>query len=232
MEFAPFDQRNYRTLPVQQGYSEWAVSYDETPLEAMDVRLLERLDSIAWSELSRVMDLACGTGRIGAWLVQHGVQQIDGLDFTTPMLERARERGIYDRLINRPLTDTGLADASYDLAIMSLADEHLPRLEPVYAEAARITSMDGRFVVIGYHPHFLLNGVPTHYHRPDGEPVAIESHIHLFSDHTRAAHGAGWILTELDEALIGDDWIARKPGWARWRDHPVSFLMVWRKRAR
>ena len=110
---------------------------------------------------------------------------------------------------------------------MSLADEHLSDLRPVYQESARLATPNAHFIVVGYHPHFLLNGMPTHYHRADGEPVAIESHIHLLSDHVRAAHLADWHLAAMDEALIGDDWIARKPAWERWRDHPVSFLLVW-----
>jgi SAM-dependent methyltransferase len=230
MEFAPFDQRNYPTLPVQEGYTEWALSYDETPLEAMDIRLLERNRSVHWPDVRAALDLACGTGRIGAWLDSHGVRRIDGVDFTPAMLERAQQRGIYNELVLGSVSETGLPAAAYDLAVMALADEHLSTLEPVYAEAARVTVANGRFILIGYHPHFLLNGVPTHYHRPNGDPITIESHIHLFTDHVRAAHAAGWRLSDLDEALIGDDWIARKPKWERWRDHPVSFCLVWEKR--
>ena len=230
MDFAPFDQRNYPTLPVQEGYTEWALSYDETPLEAMDVRLLERNRSVQWPDVRAALDLACGTGRIGAWLKSQDVPRIDGVDFTPAMLERAQQRGIYDNLVLGSVAETTLPSAAYDLAVMALADEHLRTLEPVYAEAARVTDAHGRFILIGYHPHFLLNGVPTHYHRPNGDPITIESHIHLFSDHVHAAHAAGWRLLDLDEAQIGDDWIARKPKWERWRHHPVSFALLWEKR--
>ena len=61
-----------------------------------------------------------------------------------------------------------------------------------------------------------------------GEPVAIRSFVHQFGDHVRAASAAGWTLAELDERLIDDAWIARKPKWARFRHHPVSYLAVWR----
>jgi hypothetical protein len=145
------------------------------------------------------------------------------------MLERARQRGLYHQIVLGSVAETGLPPAAYDIALMALADEHLSTLEPVYAEAARVTTATGTFILIGYHPHFLLNGVPTHYHRPNGDPITIESHIHLFSDHVRAAHAAGWQLRELDEALIGDDWVLRKPKWERWRNHPVSFCLLWQK---
>lgn len=229
MDYQKFDQRGYRVLPARQGYGEWALTYEETPLEAMDIRLLERV-RLGWPNVQRALDLACGTGRIGSWLAERGVHKIEGIDFTPEMLERARARGVYDKLVDGSVEDTGLPSSAYDLITMSLADEHLPRLEPVYSEAARLIASDGHFIVVGYHPHFLLNGMPTHYHRPDGEAVAIESHIHLLSDHVRAAHQSKWSLVTMDEALIGDDWIARKPSWERWRDHPVSYLLLWKRR--
>jgi hypothetical protein len=111
-----------------------------------------------------------------------------------------------------------------------LADEHLGALPPLYREAARLAAPAGVFVVIGYHPHFLMNGIPTHFKRQDGAPVAIESYVHLLSDHAKAAHRAGWTLLEMDEGVVDDAWIAKKPKWARYRFHPVSFAMVWRKR--
>ena len=89
----------------------------------------------------------------------------------------------------------------------------------------------GAFVIVGYHPHFLINGIPTHFDRRDGTPVAIDSRVHLLSDHAKAAHRAGWMLAEMDEGVVDDAWIAKKPKWQSYRSHPVSFAMVWRQRA-
>jgi len=35
----------------------------------------------------------------------------------------------------------------------------------------------------------------------------------------------------MDEGVVDDAWIAKKPKWERFRFHPVSFSMVWRKAA-
>ena len=51
--------------------------------------------------------------------------------------------------------------------------------------------------------------------------------MHLFADHVRAAHAAGWRLAEMEEGVIDDDWVAAKPKWADRRDRPVSFAFVW-----
>jgi SAM-dependent methyltransferase len=231
MDFAPFDRRRYPTLSVRDGYREWARTYEDVVQDEMDLRLLARIETVDWATAGRVLELACGTGRIGAWLRAQGVRHLDGLDFTPEMLDRAQAKGVYDRLIKADMLASGLPAASYDLALEVLADEHVADLTPLYAEAARLTGPAGTFVMVGYHPHFLMNGIPTHFERQDGEPVAIESHVHLFSDHVKAARRAGWTLAEMDEGVVDDAWLAKKPKWQRYRCHPVSFAMVWRKRA-
>jgi SAM-dependent methyltransferase len=232
MDFAPFDRRRYPTLAVRDGYREWAETYEAVVQDEMDLRLLARIETVDWSGAGRVLDLACGTGRIGVWLRAQGVQRLDGLDFTPEMLAGAAAKGVYDRLILADMLDTRLPTASYDLVLEVLADEHLARLPPLYLEASRLAAPAGVFVIVGYHPHFLMSGIPTHFKRPDGEPVAIESYVHLFSDHAKAAHRVGWTLLEMDEGVVDDAWIAKKPKWERYRSHPVSFAMVWRKRER
>ena len=61
-------------------------------------------------------------------------------------------------------------------------------------------------------------------------PAPHESHVHLFSDHVQAAQAAGWSLVEMHERLVDDQRIAKKPRWEQYRDRPVSFALVWRKK--
>src|ERR671914_791999 len=43
-----------------------------------------------------------------------------------------------------------------------LVDEHLPDLGPPYREAFRLARPGGYFVVVGYHPHFIMvSRMPT-----------------------------------------------------------------------
>lgn len=228
MEFAPFDRRHYPTLSVEEGYGEWAASYERVVLDEMDLRLLERLTTVPWPAVGRALDLACGTGRIGRWLQARGIGRIDGLDLTPEMLAQARAKVVYEELRQGDLRATGLPPAIYDLVTLVLADEHLSALPPLYREAARLCRPGGRCVLVGYHPHFLMSGIPTHFDRADGSPVAIESHVHLLSDHVKAAQASGFALLEMDEGVIDDAWLAKKPKWRSYAGRPVSFAMVWR----
>lgn len=228
--FSSFDQRNYRSVPAREGYALWAATYEHTVKNDLDLWLLNEVRSVAWSQVTRAADLGCGTGRTGAWLAAHGVQQIDGVDLTPEMLEQARARNVFADLRIADVRASGLPSAHYDLVTTSLVDEHLADLAPLYRESARLARPGGAHVLVGFHPFFIMKtGMPTHFNDPAGEPLAIETHVHLLSDHARAALAAGWQLAEMHEQVIDDRWVATKASWAAHRDVPVSFLWVWRR---
>jgi SAM-dependent methyltransferase len=231
MDFSGFDTRGYPMLAVRDGYTAWAPSYDATVLDLMDLRIAERLASVDWAAHEAALDLACGTGRFGRWLRARGVAAVDGVDLTPAMIAKAEAGGGYRVLITGEVTAVDRPDGAYGLVCQSLADEHLPDLRPLYREAARLCRPDGRFVLLGYHPWFLMTGMAAHFEDGAGRTVAVESWVHLFSDHVAAAHAAGWRLQELQEGLVDEAWIAAKPKWAVYRDRPISFGMVWEKAA-
>jgi SAM-dependent methyltransferase len=226
--FSSFDTRGYRTVDPREGYDRWAATYEQTVEDAMDVALLERLD-VDWGSLGRVADLGCGTGRTGEWLAARGVGEIDGVDLSPGMLAAARTRGVYSSLREGEVGETGLASGAYDLVVSCLVDEHLADLGPLYAEAARLARPGGRFVLVGYHPHFIIaSGMPTHFDDAEsGESLAIETHVHLLSDHVAAGLDAGLAAAALHERVVDDEWVALKPKWERYRRHPISFAFVW-----
>lgn len=229
MDYNSFDIRKYPTLSAKEGYSEWAASYENSVEEEMDIRLLERIKIINWEKVKSAVDLACGTGRIGFWLKKKGVRSIVGIDLTPKMLEKAKEKGVYDELLVGDILTTDLGREICNLSIEVLADEHLEDLKPLYIQAQKITKPGGYFVIVGYHPHFLMNGLVTHFHRKEGEAIAIKSYVHLLSDHIKAAFKVNLELIEIEEGIIDDEWLAKKPKWEKYKHRPVSFMMVWRK---
>lgn len=227
-EFATFDRRRYQTVSAREGYRAWQVTYDDSVQDIMDLGILERIESVSWRTSRQVADLGCGTGRTAAWLAEHGVGAIDGVDLTPEMLSTARERGLHRRLEEADVRSTPLSTGAYDIAICSLVDEHLPELGALYREGRRLLAADGNFVVVGYHPFFIMaSGMPTHFDDANGQPIAIETYVHLPSDHMHAARAAGFVASEMHEAVIDDEWIRRKPKWVQYRDCPISFAWVW-----
>jgi SAM-dependent methyltransferase len=231
LAFALYDIRHYQTVSVTEGYREWAPTYDSTADNRVDFSLCEALETVSWRRVTKLLDLACGTGRVGVWARAHGVSLVDGLDFSSFMLKRAAAKGVYERLIQADLMSENcpIPNCAYDVVVCSLTVCHLANLVPLYALAARALHQQGLFVVVDYHPYMLLGGVPTHFERASGEPVAITNVVHLFEDHVRAAHRAGLQLVELRERLVDEEWVAERPAMARYQNRPISFAGVWQR---
>jgi SAM-dependent methyltransferase len=224
-DFSQYDARKYETANVVDGYAEWSKTYDQKMIDWLDHPLLEAM-RFDWSN-KIVLDQACGTGRVGAWLAGKGVAAIDGIDLTAAMLERARARGIYRHLAIADVLSTGLPDHAYDAVVQVLACEHLEAIEPLYAEVKRLVKPGGAFVVIGYHPFMMLRGVPTHFTRQDGRELAIEQYLHLASDHVNAGVAHGLALQQMEENLVDDAWVAAHPKYVKYLGHPISFAFRW-----
>jgi len=232
VDFKAFDARGYRTVDVQTGYGQWSSTYNQTMVDAMDLDLLDALRTMSWPTIARAVDLGCGTGRTGAWLRERGVKSIDGVDTSPEMLAVARSADVYDRLIEADVASSGLAACQYDLVMTCLVDEHLPDLQPLYSEAWRLAAHGGSWVLLGYHPHFMMaTGIPTHFDDAAGEPVAIEAHVHLMSEHITIGLRTGWTLVEMKERIIDDSWLQLKPQWTAYRGQPITFALGWRRQS-
>ncbi|XP_052794078.1 uncharacterized protein LOC128227502 isoform X2 [Mya arenaria] len=85
---------------------------------------LERRDKI------RIIDIACGTGRVGEELARYGFKQIDGLDPSAGMLKQCQKKDIYKKLFREFCSDNTLPieDGVYDCAVVSggMGEGHIP----------------------------------------------------------------------------------------------------------
>lgn len=92
----------------------------------------------------RILDIACGTGLVGDALAKRGYSQLDGVDFSAEMLEQAKHKSIYRRLLqvdlNAPIP---IRDNAYDAALCvgSLSDAHVQR--HAVAEMCRVIRPGG-----------------------------------------------------------------------------------------
>lgn len=85
-----------------------------------------------------VLDLGCGTGLSGA-LLRPRARQLTGIDLSPRMLARARERGIYDRLLEGDIVQLLAPEsAQFDLACGADVFVYIGDLDAVMATLARV----------------------------------------------------------------------------------------------
>lgn len=229
IEFSRYDQRRCNTVGVVTGYAEWADRYDEMLTGHLERPVLNALKGVKWDLVKEVADLACGTGRTGEWLLERNrALLIDGVDISREMLSHARRKGIYRTVTHRDLLHSGLKSRKYDLVINVLAACHIPALNRLYAEAMRLSRPGRWFLLVDYHPFFLLNGIPTKFPTKDGRQLAIENYIHLISDHIRVATGIGFDLIDMTESLVTEEWAEQVPSFAKFIGQPIGFGFTWK----
>lgn len=99
-------------------YGEWAPTYDESFGTAWGYIAPREIAAILTAEApasAEILDIGCGTGLVAENL--RG-RTVDGLDITPEMLEVAKRKGLYRRLMQDDLTRAlDLPDASYDAII-------------------------------------------------------------------------------------------------------------------
>ena len=96
--FALYDKRNYSTVDILSEYTKWSSSQDETVDSELDIPLLTNLKTVPWSKIDKVLNLGCGTERIGQWLKNQGISDICGIDNCSAMLKYSYTKNIQTKL--------------------------------------------------------------------------------------------------------------------------------------
>jgi len=89
----------------------------------------------------RILDVACGTGRLGN--VLGASQTLVGVDTSEAMLQQARAGGRYAELVQGDAFALPFPDDSFDAAISLRLLFHFPDPLPILAELARVTRPGG-----------------------------------------------------------------------------------------
>jgi SAM-dependent methyltransferase len=144
------------------------------------------------------LDAACGTGRFADFLARRG-HRVIGVDSSPDMLAHARRRVPDGEFHVGDLAGLPLADDSVDVIVCALALVHLPRLEPVLAEFARVLRPGGDLVISDIHHEHVTRGSVITARGPAGEPCIVVSYRHKFGDYLRAALGSGLQVLRCEE---------------------------------
>ena len=182
---------------LEQLYSRFAAFYDENMVDELSYCAPERLyDGINGHLEGRdtldVLDLGCGTGLSGAtW--RHRARRLVGIDLSADMVERARQRGIYDALERSEIT-AWLAQATcgpFHLIVACDSLIYFGDLAQVVVPAARHLGPSGLLaftVERGERHPFRLSDSGRFTHHPDHVSAVVAA--------------AGLTLLSLTESIV------------------------------
>ncbi|MDH3212984.1 MAG: ubiquinone/menaquinone biosynthesis methyltransferase [Myxococcales bacterium] len=115
---------------------------------SLDQRWRRRaLDLAAVGEGDVVLDLACGTGDLGALARRRGARVL-GVDFAGVMLREARRRGIEADWLQADAEQLPLPDHSVDIVVCGFALRNFVSLPAIFAEMARVLVPQGRIALL------------------------------------------------------------------------------------
>ncbi|MFD2045423.1 class I SAM-dependent methyltransferase [Ornithinibacillus salinisoli] len=116
--------------------------------------------------ISKAVDIGCGGGIYAKALSDMGVKSVTGVDFSSAMLEGAKENCKEHRNIsfhNGTALETGLKSEKYDLVLERALIHHISDLHQCFTEAYRLLRENGYIVVQDRTPEdCMLQGDQTH----------------------------------------------------------------------
>jgi SAM-dependent methyltransferase len=146
------------------------------------------------------LDAACGTGRFAEFLARRG-HQVIGVDSSPHMLAHARRRVPGGKFHVAELDQLPLADDSADVIVCALALVHVPRLQPVLAEFARVLRPGGDLVISDIHHELVTRGSAITARGPAGEPCIAATYRHQLGDYLRPALSLGLRVRRCEEPM-------------------------------
>ena len=135
---------------VAQLFDKYAASFDEHLIKFLGYRapqlIFQAVARAAPADRKLdILDLGCGTGLCGQ-LLKPIAGQLVGIDLSAAMIDKAKERGIYDRLIVGDILDTSpVASARFDLVTSCDVFCYLGDLAPIFEKARAILKPSGLF---------------------------------------------------------------------------------------
>jgi len=180
-------------------YEPESVGYDERAgggLSAADEPLVAEF--LGGREPSVALDAACGTGRFADFLAKRG-HRVIGVDSSPDMLAYARRRVPGGEFYLGELERLPLPDDSVDVIVCALALVHVPRLQPVLGEFARVLRPGGDLVISDIHHEHVTRGSVIKGRGPAGEPRIAATYRHQLGDYLRTALSLGLQVRRCEE---------------------------------
>lgn len=192
---------------LASGFDQQSESYDDTMSRfgytAPQLLFAAMQEFLKGAPLA-ILDAGCGTGLCGT-LFRPLAFRLDGVDVSQGMIEKARQRGLYDHLENVDLVRyLDKSSTAYDLVISAGVLQFFGDLETLFASTNKILRSEGYF---GFTID-KLDGVDRRY---ELSPRSGVMHLH-HPDYIRtAATATNFNIVKSNEVIDRNDAIQNKP---------------------
>jgi SAM-dependent methyltransferase len=197
---------------------------------------------------ARVLDLGCGLGHFAREARARGARSVLGVDISERMLGEARRRTSDAAIsyVRAGLEEFTAEDASFDLAVSSLALHYIADYRALVRRVAAWLVPGGRFAFSVEHPVYTAHGSADWHRDADGKvlhwPVDRyrdegERRTHWFVDGVVKYHrtvetyvngllDTGLRIVRLEEPEADEATLAEKPEWREERRRPPFLLLA------
>jgi ubiquinone/menaquinone biosynthesis C-methylase UbiE len=192
------------SVSVEEGYERWAPTYDRDPNPFLTLEERQLNLMIPGLAGRRVLDLACGTGRWLARLINGGASSGAGVDFSPAMLAAAKQKtGVQGRVVQADCRSIPFANAVFDLVVCSFAVGHFAELQSVAREVGRVATTDADVYVSDLHPMAYGQGWQTGFRDIRGA-VEIATWSRTVQEFLVPWISAGFDCAQLVECRFGE----------------------------
>ncbi|CDZ76568.1 TPR repeat-containing protein YrrB [Legionella massiliensis] len=159
---------------AQNLFNNYALYYDQHMKDQLHYSLPQQIARVIYNlelnNLARVVDLGCGTGLTGI-VLRDICQHLTGVDLAAKMLAQAREKGIYDQLIESDLLRFISENKElYQLATAADVLPYLGNLDDLFAALKKRLAPEGYFIFtteISKDQPWQLQSTARFSHHPD-----------------------------------------------------------------
>jgi len=179
-------------------FDQYAETFDHSLVENLKYQIPVAVAAALKRHVTRdsldILDLGCGTGLTGVEIVSLK-RRMTGVDLSSKMLEKAKQRGVYDELVCAELIEfLKTQEANCDVAVATDVFIYIGDLDPVFQGVRRALRKEGLFC-------FSVEA------SPDKDVIFRESFrfAHSAGCIRRLAQQHGFVVEELEPVVVRQD---------------------------